>query len=246
MRPILLRIYEFPVFTYPLFLGMAIGIVYYYSLSVSQKRGIGRREFESFFWGNFIYAWLGAKIFYYFFSVRSLGFTSVITSSSFWVGGGFVFYGGLLGVIIFSSIYMIFLKKFSFDDFVAFLPGGVLAHGVGRFGCFLTGCCYGKETDLPWKVYMRGDFRHPVQLYEMVFLIGVFFVLRHFLKRKVKSFHILLSYLTMYAVGRFILEMWRGDFIRGIYFYGWSTSQLLSMAIMMFIILTIIYRLRRT
>jgi phosphatidylglycerol:prolipoprotein diacylglycerol transferase len=36
---------------------------------------------------------------------------------------------------------------------------------VGRIGCFFAGCCYGKETTLPWAVYEHGALRHPTQLY---------------------------------------------------------------------------------
>ena len=51
-------------------------------------------------------------------------------------------------------------------------PGGVLALGVGRIGCFLAGCCAGRETTLPWGVVLPvlgTAARHPLQLYAAAF-----------------------------------------------------------------------------
>ncbi|MGH7894124.1 MAG: prolipoprotein diacylglyceryl transferase [Candidatus Binatia bacterium] len=50
----------------------------------------------------------------------------------------------------------------------AFAPGAVLGFGVGRLGCFLAGCCFGRPTDLPWGIVLPElgpPARHPVQLY---------------------------------------------------------------------------------
>lgn len=44
-----------------------------------------------------------------------------------------------------------------------------LTVAVGRWGCFLNGCCYGAQTRVPWGVVFPEDpgavIRHPVQLY---------------------------------------------------------------------------------
>ncbi len=50
----------------------------------------------------------------------------------------------------------------------AVAPAGILALGIGRLGCFLGGCCYGRPTDLPWAVVfpeVGPPARHPLQLY---------------------------------------------------------------------------------
>jgi phosphatidylglycerol---prolipoprotein diacylglyceryl transferase len=54
-----------------------------------------------------------------------------------------------------------------FDVLDACAPGGVLGFGIGRLGCFLAGCCYGRPADVAWAVSgADGVARHPVQLYE--------------------------------------------------------------------------------
>ena len=50
----------------------------------------------------------------------------------------------------------------------AVAPAGILALGIGRLGCFLGGCCYGRPTELPWAVIfpeVGPPARHPLQLY---------------------------------------------------------------------------------
>ncbi len=49
-----------------------------------------------------------------------------------------------------------------------FAPAALIALGLGRIGCFLGGCCYGRPTDLPWGVVLPdldSLARHPLQLY---------------------------------------------------------------------------------
>jgi prolipoprotein diacylglyceryltransferase len=53
----------------------------------------------------------------------------------------------------------------------ALAPAALVALGIGRVGCFLAGCCYGRPTDLPWGVVVPAlgpPARHPVQLYAAV------------------------------------------------------------------------------
>jgi hypothetical protein len=50
----------------------------------------------------------------------------------------------------------------------ALAPAGILALAIGRIGCFLGGCCYGRPTALPWGVVfpeIGPPARHPLQLY---------------------------------------------------------------------------------
>jgi phosphatidylglycerol---prolipoprotein diacylglyceryl transferase len=52
---------------------------------------------------------------------------------------------------------------------------------IGRIGCFLSGLgdqTYGVATRLPWGMdFGDGVFRHPTQLYEIMFLTGLFVIL---------------------------------------------------------------------
>lgn len=150
---------------------------------------------------------------------------------------GFVFYGGLIGgglaVYLYAKHYK--LEPLIFANVIA--PVIPLFHGIGRIGCFLGGCCYGKEYHgifairFPYNELvpsLNEVERFPVQLLES----GLNFILcicLLFYSRKVrKPGSVLGIYLICYTIIRTITEYFRGDIVRGVYFLGISTSQIIS------------------
>ncbi|HJB28181.1 MAG TPA: prolipoprotein diacylglyceryl transferase [Candidatus Blautia faecavium] len=135
---------------------------------------------------------------------------------------GFVVYGGILGGILAGYLYcrkkgLVFLKFF---DLV--MPSIALAQGIGRIGCLLAGCCYGKETDsFPSITFYDSAFAPngvpliPTQIYASVLDFLHFFLLLFLAKRKKADGQIAACYLCFYSLGRFILEFFRGDLLRG-------------------------------
>ncbi|MBP9674727.1 MAG: prolipoprotein diacylglyceryl transferase [Bacteriovoracaceae bacterium] len=228
MLPILFSSGDFVIYSYPLFMGIAWGVSYYFTKYLLEKDGKEFQHYNFFFFSNFIFAYLGAKIFFLLFSAGEL-IPSYATNSLFWLGGGFVFYGGFLFALLFSLFYVFILKKISFSTLVYFIPSLTLAHAIGRVGCFFAGCCYGKFCDLPWAIDGEKDFRHPVQLYEAFLLICLFFYLLRLLYKKASASSLFFTYLLGYSFFRFILEFFRGDFIRGVGFF--STSQYISLSL---------------
>ena len=149
------------------------------------------------------------------------------------INGGLVFYGGLFGVI---EGIIIVSKFICFDarDILNFVtPAFPLFHFWARIGCLLAGCCYGVEWN--WGIIIAGGediIRFPTQLVESMCNIFIFtnLVLRE-RNRKVYK-HNLLIYLSSYALCRFILEFYRGDQIRGLWYGGLSTAQYISVFIL--------------
>jgi len=151
--------------------------------------------------------------------------------------GGMVFYGGLIGGFIAALIYAK-VKKLDFaaySDMTA--PAVPLFHTFGRVGCFLGGCCYGVESDFGF-TYTHSPAaaannvnRFPIQLVEAVFNLVLFFILSEMQKRNKLQARLFPLYLILYATGRFILEFWRGDVIRG-FILGLSTSQFISIILL--------------
>lgn len=159
------------------------------------------------------------------------------------VFGGSVFYGGLLGAI---AVCVFYIKKKKLDkrylDIAA--CSFPLFHAFGRIGCFLSGCCYGIESDFGF-VYenallqeINGVRRFPVQLVEAAFNFILFAVLFYFVLKGKHTGKILTIYLLSYAPARFILEFFRGDEIRG-HIGPLSTSQIISVLIIVTVIFTL-------
>ena len=72
---------------------------------------------------------------------------------------GFVVYGGIIGGILVGWLYCTIKKLKFLTYFDLMMPSIALAQGFGRIGCFLAGCCYGKETSGPLAVtFTNSDF----------------------------------------------------------------------------------------
>lgn len=162
------------------------------------------------------------------------------------LGGGLVFYGGLFGVLFGSYRYS---KKHNINInniFEFFTPAIPLFHVFGRIGCFLAGCCYGVQLKQSITIFgLLTLNRLPVQLIEASFNAILFIVLL-LLKKTKPNANSFRMYMLSYATFRFIIEFWRGDDVRGL-FWGISTSQLISIAIIIiyFIIILRQYHLKR-
>jgi phosphatidylglycerol:prolipoprotein diacylglycerol transferase len=156
--------------------------------------------------------------------------------------GGLIFYGGMIGAL--GTIYLL-SRKWRFDlwrfaDLAA--PGIALGHAVGRLGCFFAGCCYGIQTHVPWAVTFNdihsiapiGIPLHPTQLYDALNEIIVFSIITILRPRRKFIGQVWWTWMGLYAVGRAIVETFRGD-PRGALFGGAvSTSQAVAAAAVMF------------
>ncbi len=152
--------------------------------------------------------------------------------------GGMVFYGGFLGACVGLLIYTKYSKaverKLAFDLYAVCIP---LFHVFGRIGCFLSGCCYGIESEFGFVVHgntlipeLNDVRRLPVPLIEAACNLMLFiFLLCMFLKGK-EDGKMIFRYMLIYPVVRFVLEFFRGDAIRG-FLFGLSTSQWISIAL---------------
>lgn len=148
---------------------------------------------------------------------------------------GLVFYGGILAGVP-AAWLLLRLMKMPFLPYAnALAPAIPLGHAWGRVGCFLAGCCYGRETSLPLKVqYPAGHITHgagvlPVQLFECACLLALcLFLLADSRRHPRRTMRL---YLAVYAGLRFFLEFLRGDAARGL-FLGLSTAQWISVLLL--------------
>ncbi len=133
-------------------------------------------------------------------------------------------FGGLLGVEF--SKKRIGETKSSGDLFTFPIILGIF---IGRVGCFLSGVnefTYGKETCFFMGMDLGdGDLRHPTSLYELVFLILLFFGLKYIKKNKnLKSGDLFKWFMIFYFGFRFFIEFLKPNVF---YVFGLSTIQIL-------------------
>ena len=127
--------------------------------------------------------------------------------------GGLVFFGGLAGGLL-GGVWALRRAGLPVAKTVDLLiPPLTLAHALGRIGCFLNGCCYGKPTALPWGVRFPGEefSRHPTQILEALALVAIFFFLKRLERRGPPPGTVLLAYGLSYGLWRFCIEFLRAD-----------------------------------
>jgi phosphatidylglycerol:prolipoprotein diacylglycerol transferase len=171
------------------------------------------------------------------------------------VRAGGVFYGGLLAALA-VGLWLVGrykLHPWTVADLIA--PGIALGHVVGRFGCLLAGCCYGRPTSVPWAITFTNPAAatnvgtplntplHPTQLYDAgaeLLIMGVLLLT----EKRGRPFpgRTFWLYMLLYAISRYIVEIYRGD-ERGM-ILGVSTSQFVSILIVPLSIIMLL-RLRR-
>lgn len=209
MLPILYQSHDLILYSYPLLMGLGWGIAYQIYFSLLDPT-YSRLKAQILFWGIFVTAWLGAKIFFFLTYPKELNAVDL----SFWTGGGFVFYGGFIGGLLFIALFKLIDKKLDLKVLWAMLPAIAFGHGIGRIGCLLAGCCFGKPTDFFWGIYLHDHYRHPTQLLEALSLIAIG---TYLFKSKKNKLLLVSHYLISYGVIRIVIEALRGDVVRGLW-----------------------------
>lgn len=261
MYPELFRIGTFPVTTYGIFLAVGMLLALYVASRLAARDGLPRERIYDLGLWVLVGGLVGSKLLMI---VLEPGVQ--IFTLDFLRSGG-VFYGGLLGGF-FAVVILVRLYKLPFWKVAdAFAPGVALGQAFGRQGCFSAGCCWGKETHLPWGVHFTdlgheytgvpvygpdgADlFLHPTQLYESFIMLAVFGLLFYLHKRKKFDGQVLIAYGIIYSLVRFSIEFIRddprGDLFGFTTLTGLSTSQGISLLVAAGSIIFMIVRLRKT
>src|SRR5687768_10102998 len=254
MHPILFEIRGFPVYTYGVLLAAAYLLGLQFALMRAKARGLDpNRVMDLGIW-IIVSALIGAKLLLLVveWDIYRQNPVELMTL----VRSGGVFYGGLILAVLVAFWYMWRhrLPLWSVSD--VFAPGIALGHVIGRMGCFFAGCCFGKETSVPWAITFTSEYAarnvgtpinrplHPTQLYEagaelliLVLLIAT--------ERKGRPFagRTFWGYMLLYGMSRFIIEFYRGD-VRGTVGM-FSTSQFVSLLIVPISIVMLVLLSRR-
>ncbi len=246
MHPVLLHIGNFELASYGLMTALGYVCASWYlvpRLKNAHIKGLTQDTFWNLLFIVFLGAIIGGKLLFIIVSWPELGttFAEKLTTIIHDIRYGFVFLGGLI-VAVCGALWYMRRKQLPLLKTSDFLIVGVpLGHALGRIGCFLAGCCYGKPTTLPWGVRFTDPHAlvapelmniplHPTQLYEAGLNFLLFLLLHYASQKPHKEGKILVLYVLCYAVMRFGIEFLRGDF-RGGFLLGMSPSQVICLCI---------------
>jgi phosphatidylglycerol:prolipoprotein diacylglycerol transferase len=221
-------------------LAFAISFIYFkISLKQSQRNLFRQDSLDTLFIYVMIISILGSRLFYVITNVNSF-FMNPLDIFKLW-NGGLIYYGGFLSVIIFLIVYAHkhHISMLSLGDF--FSPGLALGYSIGRIGCLLGGCCYGKQTDVPWaitfnnvqSIAVTGVSIHPTQIYESLWNFFIFIILHKYSMKTSKNGILFGIYSILYGIGRFLIEFFRGD-VSYIRYINLSLSQIISLCMIIF------------
>ncbi|UII31999.1 prolipoprotein diacylglyceryl transferase [Fulvivirga ulvae] len=227
----------FTIYSYGFFIviGAVLGVTY---VAYESKRlfNLSFDKINSLFLILLVAAIVGGKVFLFF--EKPLYYLD--HPSALLTGKGFVFYGSLLFTI---PAMLVFFKKNNLPalrmlDIMAITT--CIVHFFGRIGCFMAGCCHGIEWHGPLAVTYSNPAclaplhtpMHPTQLYSAAMIFVILLILLIIKKYKNFNGQLFLLYLMLYACGRSVIEIFRGDISRGYVIENYiSHSQFISILV---------------
>ncbi len=254
MHPILFEFGSFTLYTYGVLLAAAYLLGLQFALTRARSRGLQRQRVMDLGIWIIVSALAGAKLMLLVTDFRQYtrspgALVDLLRSAG-------VFYGGLIGAVAVAFVYMWRHRMPVWTTTDVFSPGIALGHAVGRLGCLMAGCCFGRPTSVPWAITFHnpaasltsdtplGVPLHPTQVYEAVVELTILGVLL-WLERRGRAFpgRTFWSYALLYAVSRFIIEFFRGDPRGNVGVF--STSQFVSLIVAPVSVVMLVWLSRR-
>ena len=237
MHPIICKIGPFTVYSYGLMLVLAFTIATTLLSHQSKRYGLNPGLIFDLAFIILISGIIGARIVY------------IILNLNYYLNnpleivmlphGGFVWFGGFILGSLSCIVYLRYKGLDIYKTFDIVIPYVALAHAIGRIGCFLNGCCFGKES-LHFGLYYpaHNAILIPTQLYSCLALLGIYIILRLRQQRVYRKGEIFYVYLFLYSLWRFFIEFFRGD--SQMFILGLSVFQIISIALFVLSIIMLI------
>lgn len=212
MHPVMIQIGSLTIYSYGVMLAIAFGVGIWLAYLQAEECNIEKKVILDLSLYILLASLIGSRGIYILLNLEN--YLShpweIIFSRS-----GFVFYGGLIFGIIVAGLYLIYYKLPFWRMADLFAPSVAIGEAIGRIGCLLNGCCYGKPTHLGWGIAMpdHPGFIHPTQVYSSLCSLFIFCFLRLWLKKGWRRFEgqIFCWYLILQPLSRFLIEFFRGD-----------------------------------
>ena len=225
----LFSIGRFTVHGYGLMIGLGFMAAVFAGCYIAKKRGLSDGDFTNIAIFVLVFGFLGGKLLHVI-----VEFKAFLESPMSVLGSeGFAVYGGILSGIATIYIYCR-IKKLNFLEYIDLFAVSVpLNQALGRIGCLLAGCCYGRETDSSFSLVFPEGCIAPagVKLLPtqpimaagnfLIFAIQMILYMRSLPGKNADKSEgekhpyipgaATALYLIMYSIGRFLIEYLRDD-----------------------------------
>lgn len=230
----LFSIGPFTVHGYGLMIAIGVLVALFVGEARAKKRNMDADALYPLTFLCAVFGFVGAKLLFCIVEFKAFLANPLSVLSS----NGFVVYGGIIAGVLVAYLYCRAKKLVFLDYFDLVLPSVALAQAFGRIGCFLAGCCYGRETDAFYGIaFTHSDFAPngvkliPTQLISSAGMFLIAAVLFLYAKKERRQGRVGALYLILYSVGRFFIEFLRNDYRGEVGIF--STSQFISLFILL-------------
>ncbi|MCS4488321.1 prolipoprotein diacylglyceryl transferase [Streptococcus sciuri] len=247
INPIAIQLGSIAIHWYAICIVSGLLLAVYLAIKEGERKGITSDDILDFILLAFPIAIVGARAYYVTFewSYYRKHLDEIV---AIW-NGGIAIYGGLLTGLLVLLVFSHRRKINPIHFLDITVPGVMVAQSIGRWGNFINQEAYGKAVKsldyfpafIRQQMYIDGSYRVPTFFYESIWnLIGFVFIVttrhrRHFWRQgELTAF-----YLIWYGCGRFVIEGMRTD---SLYFMGLRVSQWLSVLLVIFGIVFVVYR----
>lgn len=237
--------------------GLMITIAFLVASLVSQRRaakvGIDPDKMVGIYLVSIVLGLMGARLLHFLMATPDVFFADPMIFFRIWQGG-FAFYGGFILAAIGAVWYGIRkgIDPWKLADVIG--PNVMLGLAFGRIGCFLAGCCHGRQFTLPadakallpdtfsgGQIFLIHQFpflgvitRHgvghndvpvyPTQLWESAASVLIWIITSFLWRHRRFDGQVISAVLLLYSIWRPINESMRGDEVRGLGYFGLFTT----------------------
>jgi len=243
MHPELVEIFGFKIYTYGPMMAIGFLLAFLLALHIAKLRGENLDFYMDAYIWVILMGLLGSKLLY-----NIIEYESFIENPLHMMNcrnGGLVWYGGVIMVVSFLFWYT---KRNGVPYLQATdLMAAPLAVGlaIGRWGCFFGGCCYGRVCPHEWMgiTYPIGHETggvpvYPTPLFESFSSLLIALILYLIIRRGAMRGLPTVLWFILYPISRIVIEIFRGDHIRGYLFesesFHLSTSQSIGIVLLVF------------
>ncbi|MGB9643486.1 MAG: prolipoprotein diacylglyceryl transferase [Candidatus Ratteibacteria bacterium] len=224
MHPVCLKIGNFVVYWYGVFVALGIIVSSFVFQLKARKQGYSDEISGKIIFYTVLFGIIGARVVhvlaYFHYYMRNPVEIIMLRNGGLAIQGGIL--AGLLGLIYISRKTNVNVRL-TLDMVASVVP---LGQAIGRIGCLFHGCCYGKPSTHWFSIkFPFLDTRvHPTEVYYFIGDLTIFFLLYLFSKDKHQDGEIAAWYLIFFGSLRYWVDLFRGDLIPGM--FGFYQTQI--------------------
>lgn len=209
MFPEICTIGPITIYSYGFMLVAAFSAAVFLSCRYARLHGVDPDIIFNFAFVGFLSGIIGARLFYVIENIQQ--YLNNPLEIIMFSHGGLSWFGGL---ILGSFSGALYLRKKKFPIYRALdilIPFLALGQAIGRIGCLLNGCCYGRPSVFGIYFPLHHAQLIPTQVYSTLLLLFIYILLRYLQEKPHKEGEVFYYYLFFYSLKRFFIEFWRAD-----------------------------------